>query len=174
MNNCTFIFEVIDIKHDPHIIKYDKNKIVLLDVVENNIETFNRRSYEELCTIASEFNFEVKRKTIILNTFDEFIAWYKKVIDTDYTYENNFIEGFVIEDTLSHMCKIKTQYYKCWKYLRGRTASIISRNLNFEQVQCSSKMLNYQMMNDFLKWFCEHKNDISASNIIDIRDIYES
>lgn len=109
-----------------------------------------------------------------MNTFDEFIAWYKKVIDTDYTYENNFIEGFVIEDTLSHMCKIKTQYYKCWKYLRGRTASIISRNLNFEQVQCSSKMLNYQMMNDFLKWFCEHKNDISASNIIDIRDIYES
>jgi len=174
MNNCTFIFEVIDIKHDPHIIKYDKNKIVLLDVVDNNIETFNRRSYEELCTIASEFNFEAKRKAIILDTFDEFIAWYKKVIDTDYTYENNFIEGFVIEDTLSHMCKIKTQYYKCWKYLRGRTASIIARNLNFEQVQCSSQMLNYQMMNDFLKWFCENKNDISASNIIDIRDIYES
>lgn len=172
-HNCSFLLEVIDIKHDSHIIKYHKSKLVLLDIVENNIETFNRKSYEELCEIAREFKFEVKKKAITLNTFEEFISWYKDSSSKNYKYNNEYIEGFVFEDTENRMCKLKTYYYKYWKYLRGRVENIIEKNLDFEDVKCNINIMDYDKMNKFLKWFCTHKNEINTDKIIEIREIYE-
>ena len=37
-HNVTLAFEVIDIFNDPHIIKYDKSKIVLLDIIFNDLQ----------------------------------------------------------------------------------------------------------------------------------------
>lgn len=172
-NNKSFLFEVIDMEHDPHIIKYDKSKIVLLDIVDNNIEKFEKMSYEELCEIAKEFNFEVKKKAYTLNNFEEFVEWFKKISPYEYKYNHEYIEGFVIEDMEHRMCKFKTQYYKCWKYLRGKINSINSRNLSFEDVKCSSTMLQSSIMNKFLNWYCEHKDTIETNRIVEIREMFE-
>ena len=34
-NNCTAVFEVVSPEYDPHIIKYDKEHLYLLDFIEN-------------------------------------------------------------------------------------------------------------------------------------------
>lgn len=171
-NNCTFAFEVIDIKNDPHIIEYKESKIVLLDIIENTVD-FTKKSYEDLCEIAKNFDFEVKKKTFILNSFDEFLTWYKKVSSNNYQYNNEYIEGFVIEDMNKHMCKIKTEYYKRWKYLRGKVSTILAHNLDYEQIKCNVNILSYEKMNLFLKWFCANKQDIKTDKIIEIRKLWQ-
>lgn len=173
-NNCTFVFENINMEHDPHIIKYISNQLVLLDIVDNNIDIFNKKSYEELVKIAKEFGFKVKEKAFTFNTFEEFITWYKNAISKNYQYNGQYIEGFVIEDNENHMCKLKTQYYKCWKYLRGRIEVIKNKSLTYDQAKCGMNVINYNEMNAFLNWFCKNKNEIHTNKIIEIRDMYES
>lgn len=172
-NNCTFVFEVIDMEHDPHIIKYQTSKLVLLDVISNTLDKFKKKSYEELCAIADTFGFEVKEKSIVLHNFSEFIEWFKKISQTDYRYNNRYIEGFVIEDMENRMCKFKTQYYKCWKYLRGKVGSINSRNLTFDQVKCNGSIIHAAMMNDFLSWYCANRAFIDTDRIVELREMYE-
>lgn len=173
VNNCTFVFEVIDIEHDPHIIKYQTSKLVLLDVVENNIEEFKRKDYKTLCEIADAFGFEVKKKAITLHNFTEFINWYKDISKNNYKYNGEYIEGFVLEDMKNRMCKFKTQYYKCWKYLRGKVGSINSHNFTFDQVKCPSSMIQASQMNDFLHWYCKNRVHITTDRIVELREMYE-
>ena len=172
--NSSCVFEVIDIKNDPHIIKYDKSQIVLLDIIENTTDEFKRKSYEDLCEFAKEFHFKVKEKAFVINDFSEFMKWYNLVNSKNYKYDNQYIEGFVFEDSENKMCKIKTSYYKMWKYLRGRIEVIKKYNLSYEQVKCNSNILNYQEINSFLKWYCENRNEITEEKIIDIREKYLS
>lgn len=172
-NHCSFLFEVIDMEHDPHIIKYENSKIVLLDVIGNTLETFDRMPYEELCNVARTFGFEVKEKAIVLQNFEEFLTWYKDISRTDYQYHERYIEGFVIEDMDNRMCKFKTQYYKCWKYLRGKVGIISSKNLTFEQVKCTTNLINAEIMNQFLSWYCKNKENLHTDRIVDLREMFE-
>lgn len=36
-DNVTFVFECVDMKHDPHIIEYPESGLYLLDIVYNQI-----------------------------------------------------------------------------------------------------------------------------------------
>ena len=59
-NNVTFIFEVIDLVNDPHIIYYDAAEVVLLDIVYNEFEE-RFYDYDKLTSIAQSFNFRYKQ-----------------------------------------------------------------------------------------------------------------
>lgn len=50
----SMVFEVIIPNFDPHIIKYDKATLVLLDVVENNLLKFIRYNQEQRYTYSSQ------------------------------------------------------------------------------------------------------------------------
>ena len=58
-NHICLIFEVIDPINDPHIVKYDRNKLILLDAIFLE-EKFNNMNYETLQRIGKECNFFVK------------------------------------------------------------------------------------------------------------------
>ena len=60
-NNVTFVFEVIDVEHDPHIIEYKESEIILLDIVKNQLE-FETLPYSELWSVAYNFGLECKKK----------------------------------------------------------------------------------------------------------------
>ena len=117
-NNVSFVFECCDMEHDPHIIKYSKSKVVLLDVIKNEIN-FNKLSYDELVKLAEYMNLVVKERACIIDTWEDFFVWYNEVISEDYKYNGEYIEGFVIEDSDGYMTKLKLHYYKLWKKLRG-------------------------------------------------------
>lgn len=117
-NPITLVFEVIDIKHDPHIIKYDKSQIVLLDAIKNTLE-YSSLDENTLINISESIKCSVKQKAFVLHNWDDFRNLYNQTIQEDYKYNEEYIEGFVFEDMNGFMTKCKTGYYNLWKKLRG-------------------------------------------------------
>lgn len=66
----------------------------------------------------------VKEKAFVLDTWKDFYAWYQDINAEDYEYKNEKIEGFVIEDSVGYMTKLKLHYYKYWKHLRSVAQSV--------------------------------------------------
>ena len=114
----SLVFECEDIKHDPHIIEYSENHLVLLDAIKNTID-YKALPYEVLCNIANEIGCQVKEKAFEIKTWEDFRSLYSSVQDYEYTYNNRYIEGFVFTDASGLMIKCKTSYYNEWKKLRG-------------------------------------------------------
>lgn len=124
LENVSLVFEVIDIDNDPHIIKYDKSQIVLLDIIENNIE-FKKFDYKKVQKIAEELGCKAKKLAYTLNDWNEFRNLYLATQDYEYKYNDNFIEGFVFEDSSGFMVKVKTEYYNEWKKLRTVSTMVL-------------------------------------------------
>ena len=114
----SLVFECEDIEHDPHIIEYSENHLVLLDAIKNTID-YKALPYEVLCNIANEIGCQVKEKAFEIKTWEDFRSLYSNVQDYEYTYNDRYIEGFVFTDASGFMIKCKTAYYNEWKKLRG-------------------------------------------------------
>lgn len=123
LRNCdgkkTFVFEVIDPENDPHIIHYNNPKIILLDVIFNDISFKNER-YSCLKDYQDNFGFEIKEEAGTFNNWSEFSEWYLQK-SKDY---NNQIEGYVIQDSNGFHFKVKTEYYNFWKQCRNIVESV--------------------------------------------------
>lgn len=117
-NNVSFVFECVDMVHDPHIIEYPESRLYLLDIIYNEIPC-RKYSFERTCEVADMFGLRHKERAIAIETWQEFYDWYYMVLDEDYLYSGRHIEGFVIEDANGFMVKLKLAYYNFWKFMRG-------------------------------------------------------
>lgn len=117
-NNVSFVFENVDIKNDPHIIDYPESKLYLLDIIYNQID-FKKYDYETMCDIAYQFGLAPKEKAFEIANWQDFYDWYYDVLEEDYEYNGRKIEGFVIEDSVGYMTKLKLTYYNFWKFMRS-------------------------------------------------------
>lgn len=126
-DNVSLVFEVIDHLHDPHIIEYNKDKIILLDIIKNTVE-FNKVTYPELKEFTNSINIEVKELVYTAENIDEFNDLCELITSDDYKLNNEYIEGFVIEDSNNLMVKTKTKYYDIWKSLRTKMENAINNN----------------------------------------------
>jgi predicted kinase len=124
---ATMVFEVIDPVHDPHIIKYEKENLILLDIIYNCTE-FSKMDYSHLETFAKINKIEVKKLYCVINTISEFYPLIERIKDKNYKIDDSFIEGFVLEDGNQFMLKVKSVYYEEWKYLRNRMEFAILNN----------------------------------------------
>lgn len=115
--DISMVFEVIDPINDPHIIKYEKPFLVLLDMIYNTIE-FSKVKYEHLLAFGKRNGIIVKELCYEVNNIQEFLSLNAEVEKTDYKYNDEFIEGFVVEDAEGFMFKYKLYYYTTWKSLR--------------------------------------------------------
>ena len=114
----SLVFECCDPEHDPHIIKYNEPKLVLLDAIHNDL-TFKAVDYETLKIYAQVIGCPVKKLAYTLKTWEEFRDLYTRAQDEDYKYNGNYIEGYVFVDQNGFMTKLKTGYYNFWKFMRG-------------------------------------------------------
>lgn len=169
-NNLSFIFEVIDPLNDPHIIEYPESKIVLLDMINNSSE-YSKVSYDELKDFGSINDIEVKELAYTTNSIDEFYDIYKKVTEDNYKLNDNYIEGFVIEDQSSFMVKTKTVYYDRWKRLRA----IMERAIKNNDYNIRTHDELEQKFMEFIKSKYENKEiDVKNINIINERKEFEN
>lgn len=145
-NNVSFVFECCDMENDPHIIEYPKSKVVLLDVVKNQMK-FEKLPYDELFQLATKLGIKVKEKAFVIESWEDFYAWYNEVTAEGYKYKGNDIEGFVIEDSVGYMTKLKLFYYKYWKKLRGVAQSV----LRYGNYKWTGSLLTREE-NEFLGW----------------------
>lgn len=109
----TLLFEVIDPKFDPHIIKYDKEKVVLLDIVANDF-TNDWMPYKPrgLVDAGIILGFEVKEYEASFNTWKEIEEFLDKNKDIR-------TEGWVFTDQDHFRFKVKSSFYIFWKAMRN-------------------------------------------------------
>lgn len=124
---CSAVFEVIDPINDPHIVEYDKPKIVLLALIGNDY-TYNAYSYWMLEKVAQIFELEHKQLVQIIHSWDDFVEFYEKA------KEEPFIEGYVFEDNNGFMLKLKTDWYKYWKRIRS-VVQAINRGMEYIKIR---------------------------------------
>lgn len=117
-NSVSFVFENVDMKNDPHIIEYPESKLYLLDIVYNQMD-FVKYNYETMCDIAHQFGLTPKEKAFEIANWQDFYDWYYDILEEDYEYNGRKIEGFVIEDSVGYMTKLKLTYYNFWKFMRA-------------------------------------------------------
>lgn len=118
-NKYSVAFEVINIENDKHIVTYDKSKLVILDVIENNYSlTFNDDLKFKLAQLT---NFETAKQFTIKNEFelDKFIQKANEETNT---------EGYVFKDNENYMFKLKNPDYKFIKSIRSIIQIIKKRN----------------------------------------------
>ncbi len=117
-HNVSFIFECVDMKNDPHIIEYPNSELFLLDIVQNDMN-FSKYEYDTMVDVANQFGLTPKEKAFEIATWQEFFDWYYDILEEDYEYDGRKIEGFVIEDSVGYMTKLKLTYYNFWKFMRS-------------------------------------------------------
>lgn len=124
--DSTFVFECVDMVHDPHIIEYPESELFLLDIVKNDMK-FQKQPYEQIVQYATEIGVTPKEKAFVIETWQDFFDWFYQVMDEDYLYNGRHIEGFVVEDAAGYMIKLKLAYYNFWKFMRGISAETLRK-----------------------------------------------
>ena len=99
----------------------------MLDIIKNTVE-FNKVTYPELKEFTNSINIEVKELVYTAENIDEFNDLCELITSDDYKLNNEYIEGFVIEDSNNLMVKTKTKYYDLWKSLRTKMENAIKNN----------------------------------------------
>lgn len=160
-HDVSLAFEVIDIENDPHIIKYDESKIVLLDIIHNDYE-FKREPYEEVKALAKLIGCECKT---IYKEFDDvrdFHRWYLENTDEE-NMSHEDIEGVVIEND-GFMTKLKFPYYNFWKFMRR-----VKEQVAHKGTPKLSSLYN-ATSNYFYAWLKEQDEETLAKDIITLRE----
>lgn len=164
--NVSFVFEVIDIDNDPHIIKYDKSKLVLLDIIKNDFN-FEKLPYEEVQEVSKIINCECKTIYCEFDNVREFHKWYLDNTDEEDIETKTDIEGVVIECD-GYMTKLKFPYYKFWKFMR----SLKEQVANKRSVKLSG-LFNAES-NYFYAWLKEQSEETLKNDIITLREMYKN
>ena len=124
-HNVSLVFEVIDQEEDPHIIRYEEHRgVVLLDVFKNQLE-------EEVLDKANvdELKGFITPETIVFHNYQEFEEYVNgfnkglelrsdRVVKGLGTNISKYNEGFVVKDARGFKVKYKSSYYKEWKGIR--------------------------------------------------------
>ena len=163
--NLSAVFEVIDPFNDPHIIEYQEENLVLLDLIKNTTN-FEKISYPDLQIFAQNNNISVKELAYAASNIDEFMSVYDKITAANYKYKDSYIEGFVIEDANAFMIKTKIAYYDKWKYLRNKMENALKNN-KFNTK--SNNELEISFLNYLKEKYQDKKIDLESINIIQER-----
>lgn len=150
----SLVFECVDPINDPHIIEYEKPKLVLLDVIYNRLN-YEDIPYDLLKKLAENIGVPVKEKAFEIKDWETFKELYENVQDIEYKYKGNYIEGFVFQDANGFMVKCKTGYYNFWKFMRGVADTTLKNGYYRSTGALDTKEAN------FFYGFCKelYKND---------------
>lgn len=165
---ATFVFEVIDPERDPHMIAYDEAKLVLLDVVRR-APTFERMAYPGLQRVGKAFGLEVKERAASLSNPKALDGFLTTADATDYLWQGRPIEGFVLEDAAGFQCKVKLDYYRFWKRVRGLKERI-------RKVRGTDKPLARDIsdprIHAFYEWAMRQPDEVLAKDIGAVRALF--
>ena len=179
--HVTFVFEIIDRERDPHIIQYNDNYAILLDIINNSMK-FDKLPYGSLKYVAKDIGLEYKQHYKTLNNVKELNAFIDKATDPKFRLktdriDDDCIEGFVFEDANGFMFKLKVAYYNDWKMLRSVANKIFrSGNINFTgALQSIESNYFYGWCRDkFIELDKQGRWAYSKRDIIDLRDEFRA
>lgn len=174
---CSMTFEVIDPVRDPHMVEYDRPKVILLDIIRRSSE-FEKAPFEQVQQVGQKFGFETKQRGVVFKNAAALAGWHK-ALSTDMSKQ---IEGYVLEDAAGFQVKAKTPFYSFWKLMRG-TKDMVLRELTGGK-PARANLEEYLHQRDlgfmaetgvqFRDWCREQDPDTLRSDIITLRSAFET
>ncbi len=163
--HAAMAFEVIDPRNDPHIIAYDRPKIVLLDII-HRAERFQAAPEHTLHAVGRWMGLEVKGK---MGTFSDWTAlegWLKSARAVGYRLSGQWVEGFVIDDATGFQVKIKADYYTHWKSMRSLKARILSTRRSNKSL---GRDVSQGRIKAFYDWASRQPSSLLEHDLISVR-----
>jgi len=170
-NNCTAVFEVVSPEYDPHIIKYDKEHLYLLDFIENKLDLDTHNidlEFSENLMKKVEFSSDLLTKKEELTRLENYDELYNFLHEKTMSLEE--FEGYVLCDNSGFMFKFKLPYYTLWKERRGWLERYRSALAKGKKVEVTEKDENRHFKKFLLKL---GKDKLEGLSIIDVRELYE-
>ena len=170
-NNCTAVFEVVSPEYDPHIIKYDKEHLYLLDFIENKLDLDTHNidlEFSENLMKRVEFSSDLLTKKEELTRLENYDELYNFLHEKTMSLEE--FEGYVLCDNSGFMFKFKLPYYILWKTRRAwleRYRSVLAKG---KKVEVTEKDEHRHFKKFLLKL---GKDKLEGLSIIDVRELYE-
>ena len=170
-NNCTAVFEVVSPEYDPHIIKYDKEHLYLLDFIENKLDLDTHNidlEFSENLMKKIEFSSDLLTKKEELTRLGNYDELYNFLHEKTMSLEE--FEGYVLCDNSGFMFKFKLPYYILWKERRGWLERYRSALAKGKKVEVTEKDEHRHFKKFLLKL---GKDKLEGLSIIDVRELYE-
>ncbi|ASS38755.1 RNA ligase [Fusobacterium sp. oral taxon 203] len=172
-NNCTAVFEVVSPEYDPHIIKYDREHLYLLDFIENKLDLDTHNidlEFSEKLMKKVKFSSTILTKKEELTRLENYDELYNFLHEKTMSLEE--FEGYVLWDNSGLMFKFKLPYYMLWKGRRTwleryRTALLKGKRIEIKDIE---KDENRHFKKFLLKL---GKDKLQGLSIIDVRELYE-
>lgn len=167
-NNCSAVFEVMDMVNDQHIV-YENNPLALLDFIPNSLDINGIDKDVELSeTLKNKINLKyvVIAKNTKINSKEELDKFLQNM-------EENELEGAVITDSNGFMWKFKTNFYRFWKternqlerVLRGKEPRGVDRLNSLDAQEKENDFIN------FLKEFIKDKTQEELEELLNTKSI---
>ena len=167
-NNCSAVFEVMDMENDQHIV-YENNPLALLDFIPNSLDLNGIDKDVELSeTLKNSINLKsiVIAKNKKINSKEELDKFLQDM-------EENELEGAVITDSNGFMWKFKTNFYRFWKternqlerILRGKEPKGTNRLNSLDAQEKENGFIN------FLKEFTKDKTQDELEELLKTKSI---
>ena len=170
-NNCTAVFEVVSPEYDPHIIKYDKEHLYLLDFIENKLDLDTHNidlEFSENLMKKVEFSSNLLTKKEELTRLENYDELYNFLAEKEKSLEE--FEGYVLCDNSGFMFKFKLPYYNLWKTRRAWLERYRSALAKGKKVEVTEKDEHRHFKKFLLKL---GKDKLQELSIIDVRELYE-
>ena len=170
-NNCTAVFEVVSPEYDPHIIKYDREHLYLLDFIENKLDLDTHNidlGFSENLMKKIEFSSDLLTKKEELTRLENYDELYNFLHEKTMSLEE--FEGYVLCDNSGFMFKFKLPYYILWKERRGWLERYRSALAKGKKVEVTEKDEHRHFKKFLLKL---GKDKLEGLSIIDVRELYE-
>lgn len=175
-------FEVIDPVRDPHMIEYDRPKIVLLDILRRSAD-FRPADFPVVEAVAGSFGLKHKEKAQTFRNWESFEGWFRAATNgLDYTFGGRHVEGMVVVDANKRMTKVKFPYYSFWKQMRSlkdriRLAREKGEEFNYIHTRRADRSTpgeeEIALAHAFRDWCLEQDNATLAADIITLRRAFE-
>ena len=170
-NNCTAVFEVVSPEYDPHIIKYDKEHLYLLDFIENKLDLDTHNidlEFSENLMKKVEFSSDLLTKKEELTRLENYDELYNFLAEKEKSLEE--FEGYILCDNSGFMFKFKLPYYNLWKTRRAWLERYRSALAKGKKVEVTEKDEHRHFKKFLLKL---GKDKLQELSIIDVRELYE-
>lgn len=156
----SLIFEICD-NDDKHII-FEKERPILIEVVENTLDYFSKKSYEDLEKIWKDLWVEVKKKEAILQNEKELLDFIEKAKYVDF-------EWFILEwsaEKNPFLTKTKSYKYLFWKEIRTDIEKIKKgKNATHKEIFEKLKEKNIDFFNLSIPDLIEKSKDLNFLEI---------
>lgn len=170
------VFEVIDPKQDPHIIEYQKPHVVLIGIIFNDDEDVDMtlKSDEVVKFYNIRWGLPYRELAYTIENAEELYKWYDLVTAKDYSYNGEYIEGFVLQDLDDHMVKVKTYYYNYWKAIRHKIVGY-SKRIHYKMSGILKNNSDFKAMKEWMKEICRNYYNTTGKyiDVITLRHMWE-